>query len=94
MSLDADARGASRVVVVEVVHHAAIGCGWSRRLPWRTSMNLELSQEAAEVLLETLNGVLGDVSSEIANTDNASYRAGLMARRDLLREVQTQLEQP
>jgi hypothetical protein len=48
---------------------------------------IELSAEERDDLAELLAGALGDMSSEIADTDNPSYRAELMARRDRLRAV-------
>jgi hypothetical protein len=50
-------------------------------------MNLQLSTPQAEELERVLTSTLGDLSFEIAGTDNATFRAELMARRNLLREV-------
>jgi hypothetical protein len=55
-------------------------------------MMLELSAAGAEELRSTLDQVLSDMSSEIADTDNANYRRQLRDRRDRLREIQSQLE--
>ena len=55
-------------------------------------MNLELSDEQARELLTLLGGVLGDLSHEIASTDNAEYRVGLRHRRDLLAAIHSSLE--
>ncbi len=55
-------------------------------------MILTLSEELADELRETLRSALGDLSAEIADTDNASYRAGLQSRRDRLVAIQSQLE--
>ena len=54
-------------------------------------MKIELTNEQAAELRELLQGALGDLSSEIADTDNPSYRDGLRARRVLLEGVLTQL---
>jgi acetolactate synthase small subunit len=55
-------------------------------------MNLELTEQAAEELRETLKSVVSDMSSEIADTDNASYRADLSAKRDRLQAIAAQIE--
>jgi hypothetical protein len=54
-------------------------------------MDISLTEDQADVLKDTLDGVLDDLSTEIAATDNASYRAALNGRRDLLREVRARL---
>ena len=54
-------------------------------------MILNLSESQAEELRQTLEGVLGDMSSEIADTDNPSYRLTLKERRDHLRSVRDKL---
>lgn len=54
-------------------------------------MDIELNDDQADVLKDTLDAVLEDLSSEIAATDNASYRSVLNVRRDRLREVRSQL---
>ncbi|MGH9092649.1 MAG: hypothetical protein ACRDZR_14925 [Acidimicrobiales bacterium] len=54
-------------------------------------MNVELSNEEAEELRAVLDGVLGELSTEIADTDNASFRASLQRRRDLVRGVHVRL---
>lgn len=55
-------------------------------------MILDLSQEVAEELRVTLEQVIGDLSSEIAGTDNPGYRRELEAGRERLRSVHSQLE--
>ncbi len=50
-------------------------------------MKIELTDAQAADLLELLRGALGDLSSEIAATDNASYREGLRNRRASLESV-------
>jgi hypothetical protein len=50
-------------------------------------MNIELTDAQAADLVELLRGALGDLSSEIAATDNAAYREGLRSRRASLESV-------
>lgn len=52
---------------------------------------LYLSPEAKEELASLLRSALGDLSSEIADTDNAAYRRALIERRHLIEEVAGQL---
>jgi len=54
-------------------------------------MELTLSDTEATDLRDLLDGSLGDLSSEIADTDNPSYRLALKARRDNLRAVRDKL---
>jgi len=56
-------------------------------------MQLELDQSEVEALRSLLSGALGELSSEIADTDNAAYARELRARRDLLRSVQERLSE-
>ncbi len=55
------------------------------------TMKIELTDQEAADLRELLSGSLGDLSSEIAATDNAAYREGLRARRSSLERVLAQL---
>ncbi len=55
-------------------------------------VHLELTAEQAATLLGVIDGELGEFTSEIANTDNASYRASLAHRREVIREVRADLE--
>lgn len=55
-------------------------------------MMLELSEPLAEELRTTLGEVLGDMSSEIADTDNPVYRRNLEARRERLTAIRSQLD--
>ena len=50
-------------------------------------MQLELDDADVRELRTLLAGALGDLSSEIANTDNAQYVRDLRARRDRLRAI-------
>jgi hypothetical protein len=54
-------------------------------------MKIELNDEQVEDLGQLLRGALGDLSSEIAATDNAAYRDGLRSRRVSLEGVLAQL---
>jgi hypothetical protein len=57
-------------------------------------MQVELSDEQAELLREVLDSVVGDLSPEIADTDNPTYRRQLVARRDQLRAILAQVGGP
>ncbi len=50
-------------------------------------VTVELSADERDDLVGLLSDALGDMSSEIADTDNAGYRAGLVARRDRIRAI-------
>ncbi len=54
-------------------------------------MNLQLTTEQAQHLSDLLEGALGDLSCEIAATENPQYRRKLCARRDRLAEVAQEL---
>ncbi len=53
--------------------------------------NLHLDQDAFEELASVLRSVVGDLSSEIADTDNAATRRTLLERRRLLDGIAAQL---
>ncbi len=55
-------------------------------------MMLELSDALVEELRSTLASVVSDMSSEIADTDNAGYRQRLRERRERLSEIQARLD--
>jgi hypothetical protein len=55
-------------------------------------MHLELTDDQAKDLTDLLRATLGDLSMEIADTDNASYREALRARRVSFEGVLTQLD--
>ena len=55
-------------------------------------MQLELTEEQASDLADLLRGALGDLSSEIAATDNPAYREGLRSRRGSLEAALAQLD--
>jgi hypothetical protein len=50
-------------------------------------MRIELTEEESADLADLLRGALGELSSEIAATDNAGYRDGLRSRRMSLEAV-------
>ncbi len=55
------------------------------------TVKIELTDQQVTDLRELLSGSLGDLSSEIAATDNPVYRDGLRARRASLERVLAQL---
>jgi hypothetical protein len=57
-------------------------------------MLVELSEEQGAELQKLLESSLGDLSTEIAGTDNADYRQGLRQRRSVLESVLFQLDNP
>jgi len=54
-------------------------------------MDLTLTDAEAGELRMLLDSALGDLSSEIADTDNAGFRQDLKRRRDALLAVRTRL---
>ncbi len=54
-------------------------------------MQLTLTETEATELRDLLDGSLGDLSSEIADTDNPGYRLALKERRGRLQTVRAQL---
>ena len=58
------------------------------------SMELHLDDQEVPVLRDLLKSALGDLSMEIANTDNAQFRAGLRRDRDLMKAVFDRLNTP
>jgi hypothetical protein len=55
-------------------------------------MHVTLTEDEAIELRDLLDGSLGDLSTEIADTDNPGYRVGLKSRRAHLQAVRAQLE--
>ncbi|MEX2469110.1 MAG: hypothetical protein WD396_05075 [Pseudohongiellaceae bacterium] len=53
---------------------------------------LELTDEQQELLADLLKGVLGDLSYEIADTDNSTFKDKLKKRRDALKALAQQLQ--
>lgn len=50
-------------------------------------MHLDLTDEHADAVRAVLRDAIGDLSHEIADTDNPSFRSQLRARRQQLEEV-------
>jgi hypothetical protein len=50
-------------------------------------VQLELTDDDVQLLREVLTAEVSDLSPEIADTDNPSYRRELRARRDRLRAL-------
>ncbi len=56
-------------------------------------INLELNDQELQILNETLQSFLSDLSYEISNTDLQDYRDQLKARRVVLEKIKDALEQ-
>jgi len=54
-------------------------------------MEVQLSEDEVRELLLLLDSALGDLSVEIADTENASFRRALQDRRLLLRHISEKL---
>jgi hypothetical protein len=57
-------------------------------------VQIELNEGQCAELQQLLEGTLGDLSTEIAGTDNFEYRQGLRERRSILESVLYQLDNP
>jgi hypothetical protein len=57
-------------------------------------MVIELTEEQCAELQRLLEEFLGDLSSEIADTDNPGYREGLRQQRAVVESVLFQLDNP
>ncbi|HXZ62686.1 MAG TPA: hypothetical protein VEG62_08085 [Acidimicrobiales bacterium] len=57
-------------------------------------MQIELTEEQCAELQQLLESSLGDLSTEIAGTDNAEFREGLRERRSVLESVLYMLDNP
>jgi hypothetical protein len=55
------------------------------------TVQIGMDDEEAGALRMMLDDALRDLSHEIADTDNASFREGLRTRRELLQRVRTKL---
>ena len=53
---------------------------------------VELTDEQQELLAELLKGVLGDLSYEIADTDNSTFKDQLKKRREALKDIADRLQ--
>jgi len=74
--------------------HVAVYSAWTNRARDNGSMELHLDDQELPVLRDLLQSALGDLSMEIANTDNAQFRARLRRERDLLKAVFDRLNAP
>jgi len=54
-------------------------------------VQLDLTDEEAALLAAAIDEALGEMSSEIAGTDNPAYRADLNRRRDHFRAIRARL---
>jgi len=54
-------------------------------------VDLVLEGDEADELIVLLDAAIADLSPEIADTDNATYRTMLRARRDVLRTIRGKL---
>ncbi len=54
-------------------------------------MRLELDDNEANELRQLLSGALSELSSEIADTDNAQYAREIRSRRETLEGIQHRL---
>lgn len=57
-------------------------------------MQVDLSDADIELLTEILSGVISDLSPEIADTDNPTYRRELKERRARIRELLVRVGAP
>jgi hypothetical protein len=57
-------------------------------------MLIELTEEQCGEMQRLLEECLGDLSTEIADTDNPQYREGLRQRRNVVESVLFQLDNP
>ncbi len=54
-------------------------------------VQIDLSPREAETLRKALESYLSELRTEIAHTDSATYREGLLERQELLQRVTEQL---
>jgi hypothetical protein len=57
----------------------------------RNEMNVDLTEQQCADLRDLLRETLGDLSSEIAGTDNPGYRQRLRSKRESLEDVLSRL---
>jgi len=57
-------------------------------------MELSLGEDERELLQQVVSSAFRDLRMEIADTDNAEYRAGLRERRSVLESILFQLDNP
>lgn len=54
-------------------------------------MEIQLDEQEADLLRTVLDEALRDLSYEIADTDNVSFRQGLRGRRDVMQAIRAKL---
>lgn len=54
--------------------------------------SIELTDEQQQILVDVIKNVLGDMSYEIADTDNSEFKDKLKQRRDSLKSIADQLQ--
>ncbi len=54
-------------------------------------IHLELTEQDADILRQTIRHALGELSYEIANTDSQDFRDALKAKRDVLAKLEETL---
>ena len=57
-------------------------------------IELDLTREETQILVETLESYLSDLSVEIADTDLMEYREGLKVRKAAINKVLGELKEP
>ncbi len=50
-------------------------------------IQLQLTAEERQVLVEVLESYVSDVRMEIADTDSAGYKVGLKGKKDILNKI-------
>lgn len=53
--------------------------------------SIELTDEQQQILMDMINTVLGDMSYEIADTDNSEFKDELKQRRNALKALAEQI---
>jgi hypothetical protein len=56
-------------------------------------IHLDLNEQEKQILVETLNNFLSNLSYEIADTDLQDYREELKSRRAVLEKIKEAIEQ-
>ena len=64
---------------------------YTRRHEIGINMELQLNEQELDALRQVLDSAIGDLSSEIADTDNPTYRKGLNDYRDALRSISSRI---
>jgi hypothetical protein len=80
-------RGRTARVILTGNERHADGLALDRKV--EVAMQVTLSPDEASVLVDVLTDTLRDMSYEIAATDNAHYRSGLIERRATIEAVES-----